>query len=75
MASKDRLRPEDIGKNLDRQMVQLKPETFLPLPAPYDTMDLEPGIKPMSEAQQEKFECGLDGVSAIMLPKPQTEEE
>jgi len=57
------------------QLVELKTEQFPPLPPPYDKLDLEPGIKPLSDEVKAKYETDLDGVSAVKFPRPETEEE
>ncbi len=57
------------------QLVELDPGQFLPLPAPYDTLEFQPKIKPLSEDGKRKYESDLDGVSAVKLPRPQTEDE
>ena len=74
MMDKEKIRVSDIsGKN--GQMVELDPSRFLPLLSPYDTLELEPRISPLTAEQKIKYECDLDGISAIMLPRPKTERE
>src|SRR5690606_6142619 len=69
------VRPTDLSKYPGEQLVRLNREGFLPLPPPYDSYDLEPKIPTLSEAQQQRLECDLDGISAALIPRPQTEEE
>ena len=57
------------------QLVTLDVSDFPPLPPPYDKLDLEPRIKPLSDELREKYESDLDGVSAFKYPRPETEEE
>lgn len=72
-SSKD-LTPKDIGNDAG-QLVELDQSGFLPLPPPYDKLELEPKIKKLSQDQLDKYECGLDGISALLLPKPKDENE
>jgi Fe-S oxidoreductase len=53
----------------DAQFVELDPANFIPLPPPYDKLETEPGMKKLSAQQQAKYECGLDGISAVMFPR------
>ncbi len=46
----------------------------IPLPPPFDTVDDEPPIKPLSEQAREKYEV-LDDTIAVSIPKPQSKEE
>jgi Fe-S oxidoreductase len=57
------------------QLVELDVSTFPPLPPPYDKLDLEPRIKPLSDEMKKKYESDLDGVTALKFPRPETEEE
>jgi hypothetical protein len=57
------------------QLVELDPSNFLPLPPPYDKLELQPKFGKLSEANQKKLESDLDGVSAFKFPRPQTDEE
>jgi len=61
--------------NAPGQLVRLDQSQFLPLPPPYDKLDLEPKLKPLSEEAREKYESDLDGVVTIKYPRPETEEE
>ncbi|MEW5994978.1 MAG: (Fe-S)-binding protein, partial [Candidatus Zixiibacteriota bacterium] len=72
--STDHLRPKELSRE-GNQLVELDPSRFLPLPPPYDQLDLQPKIRPLSDSQKEKYECGLDGITAAMIPKPKTEDE
>jgi len=57
------------------QLVEIDPSRFPPLPPPYDKLELEPKFRKLSEENQKKLECDLDGISAFKFPRPQTEEE
>ena len=71
---KKRITLKDIGK-LEGRMIDIRKAGLTPLPAPLDNPDDEPCIKELTESQKTKFDCSLDGVSAIGLVKPQTKEE
>ena len=72
--AKDKIRPKDLSRNTE-QLVELDPSRFLPLPPPYDKLDLDDKIKELTDEQKQRYECGLDGVTAALLPRPKTEEE
>jgi Fe-S oxidoreductase len=69
-----KITPRDLGRG-DEQLVKLDQSQFLPLPYPYDKLELEPKLKGLTPAQSARYECGLDGISAVMLPKPGSEAE
>ena len=43
--------------------------------SPLDRIEPKPPYSPLSEEQKKRVECGLDGVSALSLPKPKNREE
>lgn len=57
------------------QLIKLDSSQFPSLPSPYDKTDEEPTIGTLSEEAQKKYECDLDGVITVKLPRPETEEE
>lgn len=65
---------KDFSKK-ECQLVELDNSGFLPLPPPYEDIDLEPKIKPLPDAAREKYECDLDGVTAVKFPRPRSDEE
>jgi len=50
-------------------------EDLMPLPHPLEDPEGNPVVSPMSENQRRDYECALDGVSAINLPRPKNKEE
>ena len=66
-------RVKDISKP-GNQLLQMTPDELIPLPYPYDKPE-EKLFEPLTEEQKKEYECGLDGVSAIGLPKPKSKEE
>jgi Fe-S oxidoreductase len=71
---KKKITLKDIGKREGR-MIDIQKADLSPLPAPLDNPADEPGIKELTESQKAKFDTSLDGVSAVGLVKPQTQEE
>jgi Fe-S oxidoreductase len=75
MPDSHKLKPGDLGKYPGQQLFELDQSGFLPLPPPYDKLELEPKIKELTDDQKKRYECDLDGISAVMIPRPETEEE
>jgi Fe-S oxidoreductase len=69
-----KIKPGDLNDSSD-QLVTLNACAFLPLPPPCDEPGLEPAIKSLTREQAAKYECNLDGISAVMLPRPATIDE
>lgn len=70
-----RIKPGDIGKNPDKQLVEVTAADLMSLPCPCDKLNREPPIKPLTEEQRNSYECSLDGVSAIGLAQARSREE
>jgi len=75
MSDPRKLRPTDLSKRPNEQLLELDKHGFLPLPPPYDKIEAEPTIPKLSDDQKQRLECDLDGISGVMLPRPETEEE
>ncbi|MFH1382023.1 MAG: (Fe-S)-binding protein [Chloroflexota bacterium] len=69
------IRPKDISLNPNEPLIDITAVELVPLPPPYDKPDNKPPVKPLTEDQQQRYECSLDGISALSLPKPQSQEE
>jgi Fe-S oxidoreductase len=65
--------PEDLERFLDKNE-GLDVKELVPLPYPYQDWEDEP-IPALTEEQRARLEVGPDGVSALRIPVPQTEEE
>ena len=65
----------DIGKNQSEQLVDITADDLMPLPSSYGKQDKETPIKPLTKDQQDSYECSLDGISAVAIPKPKSKEE
>jgi len=74
MKDNRKIGPADISRP-ESPLVDLDPSKFPPLPPPYDRLKLEPRLRSLTPGQASRYECGLDGVSAVMLPKPSSEIE
>ena len=70
-----KIRPRDISQNPDEPLIAIKAEDLMPLPYPYDKLDNETPVKPLTEEQKSKVEHSFDGVSIVGIPKPQSKEE
>ena len=64
---------KDFTKIKD-QITYLNPAEYIKLPYPYEDWVDEP-IKELTDDQKNRIEHSLDGLSAMELPKPETEEE
>lgn len=69
-----RVRISDIGHNPE-QLLDIAAEDLMELPFPDGQAEKSPPVKPLSDTQKETYECSLDGVSAVGIPKPKTKEE
>ena len=58
----------------DGPLTELNVRDQDPLPFPYDKLDEEPGIKPLSDSAKEKY-VNLDNTIAVNIPKPKTKAE
>ncbi len=72
---KRRTRVRDISQNPPEQLLHLAVEELMPLPNLQDELQAKPPVRPLTEEQKASYECSLDGVSAIRLPKPKSKEE
>jgi len=72
MAKKKKIKLTDISKNPSKQLLENPAENLMPLPFGCGADD---AITPLTDDQKERWEHSLDGVSALNLPKPQTQEE
>ncbi|OGU41176.1 MAG: 4Fe-4S ferredoxin [Ignavibacteria bacterium GWB2_35_12] len=64
----------DISSPVE-QLAEIKLEELYPLPPPYDKIEEQPGFKNLSPEIRAKYEASLDGVMAVGLKKPESEEE
>lgn len=64
---------KDISKG-DGPLAQVDIEDQIPLPPPFDKIEEEPGIPPLSEEAKEKYVV-VDDTIALNIPKPKSKEE
>ncbi len=65
----------DISKNGDQQMLDIPLKDLMPLPFDCDPPSDGPAVSPLSDEQKNRYECSLDGVVVVGLPKPKSKEE
>ncbi|MFC2002455.1 (Fe-S)-binding protein [Chloroflexota bacterium] len=70
-----RIKVKDIGLNPPGQLLHLAAEELMTLPNLQDELKASPPVRPLTEEQKVKYECSLDGVSAVHLTRPQSKEE
>jgi Fe-S oxidoreductase len=69
-----RVRISNISRNPE-QLADFAAENLMKLPFPDGQAEKDPPVKPLTDAQKETYECSLDGVSAVGIPRPKTREE
>jgi len=75
MRGRKRGRTDSISSESDEQLAHLAAEELAPLPDWYDEPDSGPPVTSLPGEQKSRYECSLDGVSAIGLPRPGSKEE
>lgn len=65
---------KDISQNPPEQLLTVAAEDVMLLPELDEFVKKSP-VKPLTDEQSNEYECSLDGVSAVAIPKPQTTEE
>ncbi|MFC1977210.1 (Fe-S)-binding protein [Chloroflexota bacterium] len=70
-----RIRVKDISQDPPEQLLHFNAEELMPLPCSQGELNDNPPIGLLTEEQMSKYECSLDGLSVIQLPKPQSKEE
>ena len=68
--ARSKVKLEDMSKSTEEPLVTVTAEDLMSLPPPVEKKETEPTIPPLSESQRKNYESSLDGVSALMLPKP-----
>ena len=74
MMKSKKLEIKDIGRNPE-QLLKIDAEDLMELPFPDGQAEKDPPVNPLSDTQKETYECSLDGVLAVGLPKPESKEE
>ncbi len=66
---------KDISSFQGETLVDLDPNEFFELPAPYDKLEELPGFRKLKEGALDEFDGAIDGVLAAGIPKPKSKEE
>ena len=74
-AQQKRVSLQDISRPSEEPLVTVSSEDLMLLPPPLDQSETNPPYPPLSESQKKNYECSLDGVSALNIPKPKSKEE
>ncbi len=72
---KQTIQLRDISREFDEPLLSVSAEELMSLPHPLDQVESKPPVPMLSESQRKNCEWGLDGVSALALPKPKNKEE
>ncbi len=72
---KTKLTLHDIGRTTEEPLLSMREEDLMPLPPPLGQAQKKPAISPVTEVQRKMYDCSLDGVSALSLPKPKNKSE
>jgi len=70
-----KIRLQDISLRTDEPLITVTGHDLMPLPPPLDQQEKKTPYSPLSENEKKNYECSLDGVSALGLPKPRSKEE
>ena len=71
---KQKIKMSDMS-NKDGQLIDIAKADLMPLPYPYDKPENEPAFKQLTDKQKEEYECSLDGVVNVAIPKPKSKAE
>jgi Fe-S oxidoreductase len=74
-AERKKIRLQDISLRTEEPLVTVTADDLMPLPPPLDRTGTKPPYPLLPEAKKKAYECSLDGVSALSLPKPNRKEE
>jgi len=74
-AERKKIRLQDISNLADDPLITVVADDLMPLPPPLDQQEKKAPYPLLSENQKKNYECSLDGVSALSLPKPKNKEE
>lgn len=71
---KKKIHPQDLSRRMEEPLVRITAEDLMSLPFPLNQEKKDP-YPLLSEDQKKNYECFLDGVSALSLPRPKNKEE
>jgi len=70
-----RLRLGDFPKDGESQLVEIHADDLMPLSSVCGDQERAPRWEAVSEAQKSRLVCNLDGVVALGIPRPETDQE
>ena len=70
----DTISVKDLARG-DGPLAHIEPKDQLPLPPPFDKLEEELEIPPLSDKTRETYACLLDDTVVAYIPNPQTKEE
>ena len=70
-----KIRLQDISLRTEDPLITVTADDLMPLPPPLDKIGTKSPYPLLSEAKRKEYECSLDGVSAISLPRPKNKQE
>src|SRR5512136_1271003 len=73
--ARSKVKLRDVSRATGEPLVTMTAEDLMPLPPPLEKKEAEPPIPLLSESQRKNYESSLDGISALMLPKPKDKQE
>jgi Fe-S oxidoreductase len=73
--NRKRTKLSDMSGSTDDPLVNVTGRDLMLLPSPYGGTGNKLPFNPLSETQRNTYECSLDGVSAVAIPKPKNKEE
>ncbi|MFH0766305.1 MAG: (Fe-S)-binding protein, partial [Calditrichota bacterium] len=68
------IKVSDISKP-GQQLAHIRIGELMPLPAPYDKIEEQPGWKVLTQTTRDAVEASLDDTIAVGIPKPKTKQE
>jgi Fe-S oxidoreductase len=74
-AERKKIRLQDISLRTEEPLVTVTADDLMPLPPPLDKIGTNPPYPLLSAAKRKEYECSLDGVSAVSIPRPENKQE
>ncbi len=74
-AKSKKVQLKDISLKTEDPLVKITAEDLMPLPPPLDKEEKKEPYPELSEDKKKNYECFLDGVSAVSIPKPKDKKD
>jgi Fe-S oxidoreductase len=75
MIKRKKIRLQDISLRTEEPLITITADDLMPLPPPLEKIGMKPPYPLLSAAKRKEYECSLDGVSAVSIPRPKTKQE